>query len=334
MIHSAQDLAIDTFGNVWLANNETSGNLSALSPIGAPLTCVAVGTGANTGVTIDSLSPSGTISNIWLADSGSSAVYRYNPGGITFDTFPTAHPAQAIAADGIGNIYFTSPVDTSLYEIPGGVTSVGAVTPVSLSATIGSAPAHVLVDSNNAIWTTSGSTFITRTVVSSPSNGTGASSIQLTSPGPTNGIAVTANSGSGPSTKNFVYVSADGANNVLDQFQGFGTSYAASSSWPSFAGSTPGEVAADGAQNVWTINSGANAVVAVGANLQPISPSGGFQKSADYLGSGRALAIDQSGDVWIGLDGVNAVTEIVGAAVPVYQPYATGLKTGFFQTIP
>jgi hypothetical protein len=45
-----------------------------------------------------------------------------------------------------------------------------------------------------------------------------------------------------------------------------------------------------------------------------------------------------SGDVWVAGTGSgtpsNSITEIVGAAVPVYQPYATGLSNGRFQHIP
>ena len=75
-------------------------------------------------------------------------------------------------------------------------------------------------------------------------------------------------------------------------------------------------------------------MVEVGVGQQLLSPAGGFQKDASYLAGGRSLVIDSSGDVWIGLDGSNSITEIVGAAVPVYQPYALGLNNGRFETIP
>jgi hypothetical protein len=338
LIHSAQDLAVDTYGNIWMANNETGGNLSAITPSGAPLTCVTIGSGANTGITIDSLGTNHNISDIWLADNGSSNVYRYNPGTNAILAFPTATaptslPPFAIGADGSGNIYFTSPTDAALYEIPGAVAAGAAVAPVAIATTIGSVPAHIMVDNTPAVWTTSGSTYITRTTPPNPIAGTPASSAQITTPSTTYGITVTAAvSGS----NNLVYVSEDGAN-FLDQFQGGpATTYSEDANWPVAGGITPAEVASDGAKNVWTIDNGANAVVEVGANLQALSPSGGFQKSAGYLGSGTAITIDQAGNVWIGLNGANAITEIVGAAVPVYQPYATALKGSgnLFQTIP
>ncbi len=336
LIHSAQDLAVDTYGNIWMANNESNGNLSALTPSGAPLTCVAIGSGANTGITIDSLGTNGNISDIWLADNGSSNVYRYNPSTNSTLAFPTATaptslPPLSIAADGSGNVYFTSPTDSTLYQIPGAVAATSAVAPVAIATTIGSAPAHMMVDNTPAIWTTSGADFITRTTPPDPIAGTPASSAQITTPSTTYGITVTGAISGG---NNLVYVSEDGGN-FLDQFQGgVATTYSEDTNWPVAGGIAPAEIASDGAKNVWTIDNGANAVVEVGANLQALSPTGGFQKSAGYLGSGTAITIDQAGNVWIGLNGVNAITELVGAAVPVYQPYATALRGGFFQIIP
>jgi hypothetical protein len=110
------------------------------------------------------------------------------------------------------------------------------------------------------------------------------------------------------------------------------------SGWPVTTLSTPAAVASDGAQNVWTINNapGANSVVELSVAAQPLSPVTGFQKDASYLGSGRSLVIDSSGNLRIGLDGANSITEIVGAAVPVSQPYSGALNpTNLgFQTIP
>jgi hypothetical protein len=347
LIKSAQDLAVDTYGNIWIANTELGGNLSALTPSGAPLTCVAIGSGTNTGITIDSLGSSGNISNIWLADNASSNVYRYNPSSGAILAFPTTTvstplPPLSIAADGSGNIYFTSPTDTTLYQLPGAVAYDPTVappnpqpTPVAISTTsIGSVPAHMMVDNTPAVWATSGGSFITRTIPPNPIARTPSSSARINTGSTTNtyGITITA----AVAGSNFVYLSEDGAN-FLDQFQeGTGASYSEVPSWPVAGGTAPAEVVSDGARNVWTIDNGSNAIVEVGANLQALSPSGGFQQSAGFQGSGTAITIDQAGNVWIGLNGANAITEIVGAAVPVYQPYATGLKGSGsnFQTIP
>jgi hypothetical protein len=325
-IKSAQDIAVDTYGNIWIGNNESGGNLSQISPTGVPMTCIAIGSGFTTGITIDSLTGTGNVSNVWVADSARNNVYRYKPGTTTFATYTTSvgHNPFAIAADGSGNIYYTSPTDTTLYKIANGVGT--GVTSVAINSGIGATPARMMVDPTS-VWTTSGDTFVTRTAYDSTST-------QFTTASPTYGISLTAvPSGN---TKNFVYVSADGTSNTLSQLTGTGTSYALNPSWPSVAAGTPASVASDGAQNVWAIDHANNALFAFGAGQQTISPTTGMLKSATYLGSGRSIIVDQSGNVWIGLDGANSITEIVGAAVPVYQPVATALRTGsqYFQAIP
>ena len=47
-----------------------------------------------------------------------------------------------------------------------------------------------------------------------------------------------------------------------------------------------------------------------------------------------ALAVDQAGNVWIAGSGNTFITEIVGGAVPIYQPYAVGIAVNRFQSIP
>ena len=129
LINSAQDLAVDSIGGVWIANNESNGNLSYLTHTGAPATCVQVGTGALSGITIDYASPLG-LPNVWLADSGSSNVFRYHPTDTAATAFATADVPASISADGAGNIYYTTPAGSgTLYEIPGGATAYLLLSP-------------------------------------------------------------------------------------------------------------------------------------------------------------------------------------------------------------
>ena len=334
LINSAADLAIDSFGAIWIANSEPGkGNLTQLSTNGIPVTCIAVGSGAYTGLTIDTFA--GPLNNIWVADSGSSNVYRYQPRTPTVLAFPVTSPASAMVADGTGNVYYTSPADGMLYELPGAASSGTIVAGLPIASGIGSTPIHAMMDSTPAIWTTSGSSFITRTVSAIPNTGAGFSSAQISTANPSYGLSLSAYL-SGTS-KNYVYVGAQGSSNSLSVLQGAGTSYSAVSGWPVTI-SNPTAVASDGAQNVWTINNatGANSVIELSVAAQPLSPATGFQKDASYLGSGHSLVIDSSGNVWVGLDGANSITEIVGAAVPVWQPYSGGLDPTAvrFQTIP
>jgi hypothetical protein len=330
LIHSAQDLAVDFYDGVWLANNEPGkGNLTQLGSNGVPSTCIAVGTGSNTSVTIDT---AGGLANIWVADAASSSLYRYKPGTTTISPFPTTTTPFAIVADGSGDLFYTSPSDATLYELPGAAT-LASVTPIAIATGIGPAPWHVMVDSTPAVWTTSGSTFITRSASSTPTTGVGYSSFQVPLTSPSYGLSVTAKKDGGGT--NSVFTSLPSGNGVALN-QGLETAYSSATNWPVTGLSTPAAVVTDGAQNVWTINNaaGANSLFAIGALKQVISPATGFQKSAAYLGSGRSLVIDLSGNIWIGLDGANSITQVVGAAVPVWQPYANGLQGSKFQVIP
>ena len=345
LIHSVQDIAVDANGNIWLANNESTGALTALEAVDGgqafvPAACVPIGSGKNTGITIDALAGASGLANIWLADSGGSNVYKYQPNSAAATAFATSSAPASIAADGAGNIYYSVPSSTSLttstlYEITGGngTTPLG---PFSIYTGIGTG-SRVIVDSAPSIWTTSGANSVAHTVCTTPDTATGCTTTTIAPTGPTYGVAASAFYTPLASTlRNSIFVSQDGTSDSVTLYQGIGTTYNQVTNWPVTGLSNPAAVAADGAQNVWTVNNlnNANSVFEVGLGQQALSPAAGFQKTAAFLGSARSLAIDSSGNVWIGLDGANSVTEIVGAAVPVVQPFSAGLKGGSFQTIP
>ena len=96
-------------------------------------------------------------------------------------------------------------------------------------------------------------------------------------------------------------------------------------------------IASDSRSNVWVANSAGNSVSEFSLAGVANSPSAGYTKDATILKNSQAFAIDISGNVWVGGDGNNFITEIVGAASPVYQPFAVGLKanpTALFQQLP
>jgi hypothetical protein len=114
----------------------------------------------------------------------------------------------------------------------------------------------------------------------------------------------------------------------------------ATGNWPFAAPPTAGIVgpkgiAVDGRSNTWIPNSGNSSLSKIsffGPNS--LSPPTGFQKDPTYLNASNAVAIDQAGNVWVSGTGNNFITEIVGGAVPMYQPYAVGISIGRFQAIP
>jgi hypothetical protein len=282
-------------------------------------------------------------------------MYRYSPSTKTALAFPVTVPPLGVTADGLNNVYFTAVAGTTgtLYQLPLGVTASSAVTPLPISNTAGPNPIRLMPDYQGCtvggtparcipnpvdIWVSSGSNFVSQ-VAPTASTGGGVLNGYLTTP-----FSVSGNSyGLSVARGNYIFSSSidSGAINLLAPS---GTSWITPAGWPFTAAasagiSSPTALAVDPRQNTFIPNSvnGAStgSFSAVNFHASAQSPATGFQKDAAFLHSGRALAIDQSGNIWIvGNSGNNFITEIVGAAVPVYQPYAAGIANGRFQSIP
>jgi hypothetical protein len=348
-IDGPTDIAIDSFNNVWFVNSQTGGNLSELASNGAPATCVNLDAGVGSAIAIDSNY------GVWVG--AGTTMYRYSPGGLSNGNglsagilpFPAGAGAPiAATADGLGNVYFTSVAGTvgSLYQLTGAATVGSAVTPLQISGSVGAHPARAMPDYQGCagsspciskpqnIWVTSGTGTISQVT---PGTGSGSLNGYITNPinAGINSYGLSLNKG------NDVYVSAFDTGAVTRLILSSG-SYVTANGWPYTA--TPAGVAGptaisvDPRNNVWlpdnTNGSSTGSVSEISSSPNPLSPSTGFQKSLSFLNSSRVLAIDQAGNVWVGGDGNNFITEIVGEAVPVYTPVAAGLKNGRFQSIP
>jgi hypothetical protein len=341
-ISSPTDINIDGFDTVWFGNAQTGGNLSAISAAGAPFFCVNLDPGASaTGGTIDA---SG---NVWFA--GPNTMYRYNDNlnPKTSTPFPVGVTPLAITADGAGNIYFTaaSGGTGSLYQLPGAATAIDPTTipVVQISNLVGPNPRRLMADNTSAtpkatpgnIWVSSGAGFISQvspTITSGAGVMNGFLTTTFSAPlGNSYGISLDNNSD--------VFVSSDTGAIIQLARTGAATWAPANGNWPFTAATAginlPTGIAVDGRANTWIPNSGSPSLSEIsffGPNV--LSPSTGFQKDPTYLNASNALAVDQAGNVWVAGTGNNFVTEIVGGAVPIYQPYAVGIANGRFQTIP
>ena len=336
------DINIDSADNVWIANSQAaSGNLSEISGAGVPTTCVALGSGGSQGgATIDSAG------NTWIG-SGTS-LYRYSNGNTL--AFPTTVSPIGVTADGIGNVYFTAVSGSvgSLYRIAGAATASSAVAPVQISNSVGTNPVRLMPDYQKTtvapIVTAQGNIFVTTGTTSvaevSPSTGTGNLNGFVTTSIPTAGNSYGLSLG--PQNNLFVSAIDSGAISGLTASSGYTTSLNGFPfTTPGTVGiATPTSIAVDGRLNVWIPNNangtGTGSVSELGSanGALGLSPATGYQKASAYLNSSRALAVDQAGNVWVVGDNANFITEIVGAAVPIYQPYSLGLARGRFQTIP
>jgi hypothetical protein len=345
-INKPQDLSVDAYGTIWIANGQaTSGNLTAITPAGAALSCAASGgAGAST---ID------TAGKIWYTVPGANKVVRYDAGSQQTLEFTTAAAPLAIFADGgngsgdtVSNIYFTTATGTALYMIAHGASAVTATTPTQISSTVGPNPSHMMVDNTHAVWVSSGSSFVSRVATGSAGDANylnGYTSVQFSAQTDTSGIAVD------PSSS--VYIGSTNSS-VLTALSGSVSNYSVVTGFPTAVGlaglSDPTSIALDGRYNTWTLNSTPNSVSGLtslsqvsikGAALFPSgTEAGGLQLESSYLSVGRSIVIDQSGNIWIANEGTSGapgfLTEIVGAAVPMYQPFSYGLTNSRFQTMP
>jgi hypothetical protein len=344
-LNSPVDVNIDAQDTVWIANSQTGGNLSALNSAGAPHTCVNLDAGASAGgATVDQKG------NIWFG--AGTSMYRYTPSTQTALAFPVTVAPLGVTADGLNNVYFTAVSGTtgSLYQLPLGVTAASAVTPLPISNTVGPNPIRLMPDylgctvvgtacvSNPVdIWASSGSTFVSQ-VAPTASTGGGVLNGYLTTPftasGNTYGLSVVRG--------NNIWSSSfdSGAINLLSPSGG---SWITPAGWPFTAAasagiSNPTALAVDPRQNSFIPNNANGAstgsLSAITFHATAQSPATGYQKANSFLNSNRAAAIDQAGNIWVVGVGNNFITEIVGAAVPVYTPYAAGLANGRFQSIP
>jgi hypothetical protein len=280
-------------------------------------------------------------------------MYRYSPGG--FGNLPALSAGTqpfstggiaplAVTTDGIDNVYFSGATSTagSIYQLPGAANNTTAVA-TQISNTVGLSPQRMFPDfkataTQGNIWVAAGDANVYQVTP-----GTGSASLGgfLTNSFPvsgTNAFGVVASHG------NNIFVSdmASGAITRLDQSGS--TWVPASSGWPftnvaSNGIASPAGITIDGRLNTWIPNhangTGTGSLSEVsffGAN--PLSPTTGFQKDNTYLKSARAVAVDQAGNVWIVGDGNSFITELVGSAVPIFQPVAIGLKYGRFQNLP
>ena len=98
------DINISQTGDIWVADGLPGhGSLAQLSATGAPMACLPL-PGGSRGATID------TSGNVWVGDSENNAIYRYTPSNTAPSTlvFPTPTAPFALAADGLGNIYYST----------------------------------------------------------------------------------------------------------------------------------------------------------------------------------------------------------------------------------
>ena len=331
-------LAIDSSGDVWIANLASGGGLVELLPNGQPVAGSPFLTGANSLLSGPGKVAIDTLGNVWNAEATANSLLRYVPGTNTANSLPAVSGCAptGLTVDGSSDVFFTCPGLTDVYEYA----NVGTVavpgygsSPSALGAT-GTGPAGIAEDTSGNLWTAN----------------TGVSSVTELPSGTPNSPVNFSGNYSQPydvavDHANDIWV-ADGSStdsSVTDLLLGSG-GYTPTM-FKGAGQASPRALAVDGAGYIWVANGGSTTLngstyvsVSKLSNAGgPVSPDadasqpGGYAKATTASSPvPRDIAIDASGNVWMTGCGAASscgagssfVLELVGQAAPVVTPLA------------
>ena len=297
-------IAIDARGHAFVPTNSSSGYVTELSPAGAVLATSAIG---GSGFDSIAVAPNG---NVWVAASGSNAVYEYTSGLATVSGSPWTSAAMtgptAVAIDSSGYVYVTDGGNSA--STIQKLNSSGSLN-TSINSGCLTRVTQIAIDPSDSLWASiNSSNAICR--VSNPSGN------QVFSTGgqpsaPTNVAIDSSGNGwvaAGAQTNLFMY-SPTGSQNAYGVINNSNQGGLSSPSW----------VAIDGANNIWLTNNGNSYALSEFAHSgTAITSSAGYQSG--NLNTPSWIAIDASGDVWVPNKGANSVTELIGVATPTVTP--------------
>ena len=304
-LNAPKSIAVDSSGNVWLANVNNS--LSELSSSGSAISGSSgyTGNGLNVpwGIAID---PSG---NVWTADSNTSALSKFSSSGSaiaelyrrrTECSLWHSHQRHGRGLDGKRHHHKCIPEQRYRAKR------------LTLRPDAGSNFYNIAIDGSGNVWVTDNKT--AGDVAKFSSSGSVIASYSAGGQNASWGIAV--------DSLSHVWISNSG-NKSVTELTSSGTAVA---NYTGGGLSTPQGLAVDGLGNVWVADNGGNSVTELNNSGVALSPTKGF------IGGGMSgpfsVAVDGSGNVWVSNNttGSNSVTEIVGAAAPVVTPLALAVK--------
>jgi hypothetical protein len=311
-ISYVSDIKFDASGNAWIASGSTVSNLT---PQGAYTHYLSGTNGLNTPRAL-SVDASG---NAWVGNQSDGNYVAISPTG-TFLNGST--PWTAIsggstwfsAVDINGNIWLDDKNHGTLYESnPSGTLLISALAAGGYS---------VDVDAQNRVWSNAGST------------------VRVFQ----NGVAVTGSPFTTHGGVHYSHGSFDAAGNYWTVNPSSNSIYAVSSTgvslFPSGITATglvaPYSPVIDGSGRVWVANNYANATLSGVHEFTStgtlLSPAAGFVGNSTSYNNNEAIAVDGSGNLWIG--GHFYVSIMIGAATPVVNPMVTAASLGKFATRP
>jgi streptogramin lyase len=154
-----EGMAIDSNGNVWVANFGNLINTVQEIPVDSTSSstlpaAISMGSGTSPiALAIDSSD------NIWVVNFGTNTVQEIPVGSTSSSTLPAAismgsnKGPEAIAIDSNDNFWVTNHLANTVQEIPAGSTSSSTL-PAAISMGSGTSPQSIAVDSNDNLWVT------------------------------------------------------------------------------------------------------------------------------------------------------------------------------------
>jgi sugar lactone lactonase YvrE len=327
LANKPESIAVDSSGNIWTANYGAS-SVSLLSPTGVPATNSPFN---NTSCSGCFSSPKGIAidsnGSVWVYNYGNSSamvlsstiinnnlVINTNNGPL--NSVGLTSPST-VAIDLYNNPWFVNPSAGNVTQVYANFTGDQVINGGSLSN-----PTGIAFDSSGNAWiANNGSSNLVEIqadgtfAANSPYSGAG-----LSSP---NALAIDGN--------HHLWITNSAAQ--LSEFTDAGSPVASSSGGGI---QTSYNVAVDGAGNVWSLNYAANSLSETSTSGAAITPSTGY--TAASFASPIGLAIDASGNIWVGnssgTGNTNYLTELIGVAAPTITPLATALQQGQLGQMP
>jgi streptogramin lyase len=311
-------IAIDQAGDAWITNG-TRNTIAELSPAGLEVSAAGGYTARGTltdpyGIFIDATG------NIWITNASDNTVEAIDSSGDVvvgpFGSSSTYITPSGITLDSFGQVWVTNWANGGNTADDGTVTTRSGTFSFFLN-TYGKGAFDIVADttvSPNIIWvshTSNGG--VTRIV----DNGTSNITVRNTSGGGQNSQYALAIDNNGD-----CWVTNNGSltkiNNAATPTVALGTVKGGGIS----SASNPEGIAIDSANNVWVLNDFTETVSELDTNGNALSPANGFTAGGLIRSLRFGIAIDRSGNVWIGA--TSSVTELIGAAAPVATPLVHG----------
>jgi hypothetical protein len=334
LLNQPEHVAIDSLGNVWILNSNTSttgaaGNsVAELSPVGVPEAQIFTAAGTLSGPNSMAVDPN---NNIFVSNYGPSAaghtVIEFNGTTLATSTLNLVSTGpDALAIDGSGDVYVAdyggSSGNGDLEVIASGSAAGTTATQIATGVSVGS-NSSLAIDSYNDFWLTNNASTATTQFICSQNPCQATSTIVGGQTAPRS-VAID------HSNNIWLGNASSTAGTVSEITATTTTSMTAATGSPFSVGGllNPFRAMFGGLNNQWITSyaSGAGTVTELNGTGGTLSPSIGYAHT--YSGA-QGLAIDASGNVWVGNYSAAApsgfITEIVGASGPSITPFSANL---------